>query len=91
MYTLTSTAGLNSTAATIAEVAAALTEHLHEAAPHGPVHWRITTPLGGIPHTGHLRLNGLPADDAFIADVIADVVDDLTATADHHREESRTS
>jgi hypothetical protein len=79
MYTLSSTAGLNITVPTIEQVGAVLAEHLHETAPERAVHWRITTPWGSIPNTGHLRLNGLP-DDGFIADAVAEVVDDLTAS-----------
>jgi len=79
MYSLTSTAGLNTTAPTIEQVATILGQHLHDLAPDGPIHWTITAPWGGVPHTGHLRLNGLP-DDGFIADAIVEVTGDLRAS-----------
>ena len=80
MYTLTSTAGLNTTAPTIAQAAAALAQHLHDMPPDGPVHWRITTPVGTT-HTGHLRLNGIP-DHGFLADTITEVTDNLASEAE---------
>ena len=80
MYTLTSTAGLNTTVPTIAQAAAALAQHLHDMTPDGPVHWRITTPYGTT-HTGHLRLNGLP-DHGFLADTITEITDNLRSDAE---------
>ena len=79
MYALSSTAGLNTTAPTIEQAATILGQHLHDLAPDGPIHWTITAPWGGVPHTGHLRLNGLPDDGFFIADAIAEVTEDLRA------------
>lgn len=89
MYTLTSTAGLNTTAPTISQVGAVLAQHLHDLAPDGPVRWTITTPWG-TPHTGKIRLNGLP-DDGFIDEIVADVLDDLTATEANRHTTTRTS
>ena len=80
MYTLTSTAGLNTTMPTIAQAAAALAQHQHDMTPDGPVHWTITTPYGTT-HTGHLRLNGLP-DHGFLADTIAEITDNLRSDAE---------
>jgi len=79
MYRLTSSAGLNTTAATIEQAAAVLAQHLYDMASDTPVHWEITTPFSDVPHTGHLRLNGLP-DRGFIADAVAEVTQDLAAT-----------
>ena len=76
MYTLTSNAGLNTTVPTIAQAAAALAQHLHDMTPDGPAHWTITTP-----HTGHLRLNGLP-DHGFLADTITEITDNLRSDAE---------
>ena len=84
MYALTSTAGLNTTAPTVEQAATILGQHLHDLAPDGPIHWTITAHWGGVPHTGHLRLNGLP-DDGFIADAIAEVTEDLRAGQSAHR------
>jgi hypothetical protein len=80
MYTLTSTAGLNTSVPTIAQAAAALAQHLHDLTPDGPVHWSITTPFGTT-HTGHLRLNGLP-DHGFLADTITEITDNLRSDAE---------
>ena len=79
MYALTSTAGLHTNAPTIEQVATILGQHLHDLAPDGQIHWTIAAPWGGVPHTGHLRLNGLP-DDGFITDAIAEVTEDLRAS-----------
>ena len=38
------------------------------------MHWTITAPVGAVPQTGHLRLNG-PPDDKFVADAIAEVTE----------------
>ena len=90
MYTLTSNAGLHTTAPTIEHAATVLAHHLSDRAPDGPVHWEITTPFSATPHTGHLRLNGLP-DDGFIADTIAEVTKDLAATEASSRDRTRPS
>lgn len=63
LYTLTSSAGLNTTAVTIEQVAAVFAQHLHDMAPDGPIHWKITTPRGNF-LAGDVRLNGIP-DDGF--------------------------
>ena len=81
MYTLTSTAGLNTTVPTITQAAATLAQHLHDMTPDGPVHWTITTPFGTT-HTGHLRLNGIP-DHGFLADTITEITDNLRNEAEH--------
>ena len=87
MYTLTSSAGLDTSEPTIERATAVLAQHLHDMAPDGPVRWEITTPWSTIPQTGQLRLNGLP-DDGFIADAVAEVTRDLTATAATRRKET---
>ena len=70
------------------QAAAVLAQHLHHMGRDAPVHWEITSPFSDIPHTGHLRLNGLP-DDGFIADAVAEVTQDLTATAAARRAGTR--
>jgi len=78
VYTLTCSAGLDTSEPTIERAAAVLAQHLHDMAPDGPVHWEITTPWSTVPQTGQLRLNGLP-DEGFIADAVAEVTADLRA------------
>ena len=88
MYRLTSSTRLNTTAPTIEQAAAVLAQHPYDMATDTPVHWEITTPFSDVPHTGHLRLNGLP-DHGFIADAVAEVTQDLTATAAARRAGTR--
>jgi hypothetical protein len=78
MYSVTSSARLDTTAPPSSGSAAVLAQHPHDLAPDEPVRWEITTPFGGVPHTGHLRLNGL-SDDGFIAATVAAVTEDLLA------------
>lgn len=72
MYQLTTTAGRNTTAHTIAAAAATLAQHLQDTAPDGAVHWKITTPLGTT-HAGHVNR----PTPAFLADTIAEITRNL--------------
>lgn len=79
MYLIRSNMGLDTRVPTIEQVMAILGEHFYNLASDGPVQWAITPPWGGVAHTGQVRLNGLPDEDGFIADLIAEVTDDLRA------------
>ena len=78
MYTVTSSAGLHTTAETAEQSVTALGQHLHELAADGPIDWVITTP-DALWFTGHLSLHGL-ADDGFIDEALETITEDLTPT-----------
>lgn len=74
MYTITTTPGDRlDTAATIAEVLAALASQLTAQLPDGSVAWSITDPTG-TQHRGHGTLNGR-VDQLTIA--VEELVDEL--------------
>lgn len=75
MYTVTTSAGLNHTFATVDQLGAALGQHLHDMATNESISWRITTPHG-VEHPGFVQLPER-RNDRLIADVIAVVIDDL--------------
>lgn len=72
MYQLITTAGLNTSAPTIDTAAAVLAQHLHDTAPAGVLHWKITTPRGSV-HAGHVNRPSA----AFLAETVEEIAGNL--------------
>ncbi len=76
MFTVRTTAGLNTAASTPEAVAAALGQHLHDMATDEPIKWWIQTPAGTT-HGGHVDLHGM-RDNVFIAQTVQQVAANLS-------------
>ena len=83
MFTIRTTAGLDTTAPTPETVTAILGQHLHDMATDQPIKWSIDTPAGTT-HGGHLALQG-KRNNAFVAEMLREIADNLAAEVRAHQ------